>query len=254
MQAPSDSVFVTFADRGRFPVLKDSYSYRLGQAIPNPDLKPEQSRNWNLGYSHFFGAGTVAQIDLYRSDLRNAIQSVYIQDPGSFCTNVGALAGYCSQNVNIGKEVHEGVEFSVRSTPIPRLTLDANYTYINRTLNYDFVNYPEVSQINTTIQILPTLPRNKAILNAVLRLPREVLALAIFRYESGISLQDTTYRPAGNPYGSCYGVLDLGTIVPIWKGASMQAGVKNLFDRDYYYTAGYPEAGRNWYFNLRYRF
>jgi iron complex outermembrane receptor protein len=30
--------------------------------------------------------------------------------------------------------------------------------------------------------------------------------------------------------------------------------VKNLFDRNYYFNAGYPEEGRNWYFNLRYRF
>ena len=35
---------------------------------------------------------------------------------------------------------------------------------------------------------------------------------------------------------------------------SLQAGVKNLLDRNYYYTAGYPEEGRNWFFNLRYHF
>jgi iron complex outermembrane receptor protein len=249
-----DSLFATFADRGRFPVLKESYSYRLGQAIPNPDLKPEQSRNWNFGYAHVFGAGTVVQVELYRSDLGNAIQTVYIKDPGSFCTNTGALAGYCSQNVNIAKEVHEGAEINVRSTPIPRLTLDANYTYINRSLNYEFVNFPNVSQINTTIQILPTLPRNKLFINAILRLPREVLVMANLRYESGITLQDTTYKPAGSPYGACHGALDLGTMVPVWKGASLQAGIKNVLDRDYYYTAGFPEAGRNWYFNVRYRF
>ena len=250
----SDSLFFTFADRGRFPVLKESYSYRLGAAIPNSDLKPEQSRNWNIGYSHVFAARTVAQVELYRSDLRNAIQSVYITDPGSFCTNTGALAGYCSQNVNIAKEVHEGVEISIRSTPLTRLTLDANYSYINRSLNYDFVNFPDVSEINTTIQILPTLPRNKVIVNAILRLPRQVLAMANARYESGVTLQDTTYRPAGNPNGTCYGTLDLGSVVPIGRGVTLQAGVKNLFDRDCYYTAGFPEAGRNWFFNLRYRF
>jgi hypothetical protein len=31
--AKSDALFVTFADRGRFPILKKSYSYRLGQAM-----------------------------------------------------------------------------------------------------------------------------------------------------------------------------------------------------------------------------
>jgi iron complex outermembrane receptor protein len=30
--------------------------------------------------------------------------------------------------------------------------------------------------------------------------------------------------------------------------------VRNLFDRNYYYTAGFPEEGRNWFLNLRYRF
>jgi len=48
--------------------------------------------------------------------------------------------------------------------------------------------------------------------------------------------------------------VDFGTLVPIRTHVTVQAGVKNLLDRNYYYTAGYPEEGRNWYFNLRYRF
>ena len=38
-----DTVFFTVADRGRFPLLKESYSYGLGKGIPNPDLKPEHN-------------------------------------------------------------------------------------------------------------------------------------------------------------------------------------------------------------------
>ena len=77
------------------------------------------------------------------------------------------------------------------------------------------------------------------------------------RYEGGITLQDTTYirtSPSYLPFGTSYGTVDLGAMVPVSAGFSVQAGVKNLLDRDYYYTAGFPEAGRNWYFNLRYRF
>jgi iron complex outermembrane recepter protein len=43
-------------------------------------------------------------------------------------------------------------------------------------------------------------------------------------------------------------------VAPVKAGLKLQAGIKNLFDRDYYYAAGYPQAGRNWYFNLRYQF
>lgn len=43
-------------------------------------------------------------------------------------------------------------------------------------------------------------------------------------------------------------------MAPIYGGMSLQVGLKNLFDRNYFYNPGYPEAGRNWYFNMRYKF
>jgi iron complex outermembrane receptor protein len=156
--------------------------------------------------------------------------------------------------VNIARESHQGFDLSIRSTPISRLTLDANYSYINRNLIYKFTDMPDVSQVYTTIDLLMGMPKNRIIFNATGELPHQVLAMATFRYEGGITLQDTTYTPVHLPYGSSFGTVDLGTAVPLYVGLSVQAGIKNLFDRDYYYTAGYPEAGRNWYFNMRYKF
>ena len=251
-----DTMYFTIADRGRFPLLQESYSYSLGRGIPNPDLKPEHNTSVNVGYSHAFPGRTVAQVEYFYSRLRDAIASVYVVDPGSFCANTGSQAGYCSQNVNIAKAEHQGVEISIRSAPVSRLTLDVNYSYLNRTMLYDFGDRIDISQVLTSIQILPTYPKNKVIFNATLRLPHDVLAIGNFRYEGGIILQDTTYRtPPGNlPFSTSYGTVDLGALIPIHAGFSVQAGVRNLFDRDYYYTAGYPEAGRNWYLNARYRF
>ena len=56
----SGNLFLTFADRGRFPMLKDIYSAGLGSGLPNPNLKPEYAYNWNLGYSQAVGLRTVA--------------------------------------------------------------------------------------------------------------------------------------------------------------------------------------------------
>ena len=53
-----DTLFFTVSDRGRFPLLKESYSYGLGKGIPNPDLKPEHNTSFNLGYSHAFPGKT----------------------------------------------------------------------------------------------------------------------------------------------------------------------------------------------------
>ncbi len=258
--AGQGNLFLTFADRGRFPMLKDIYSSSLGAGLPNPDLRQEHNRSWNAGYSRAIGARTTAQLTLFRSDLRDAIQSVYIVDPGgvsaAFCPN-SHIAGYCSEMANIGKEVHEGFEFEVRSSPVPRLTLSASHSYINRTISYEFAKLPNVSVTNTSISILPVLPRNKFIGTAAVRVFRQALGIVNFRYEGGLRLQDTTYATASplfSPFAESFTITDLGVAAPIWKGADLHIGVKNVFDRNYYYTAGFPESGRNWYINMRYIF
>jgi iron complex outermembrane receptor protein len=199
---------------------------------------------------------------LFRSNLHNAIESVYVTDPGgtspatAYCPN-SKIIGFCSEMANIGKETHEGVEFEIRSTPLPRLTLNASYSFLNRDINYDFGALPNASAVNTSITILPTLPKNKAIGTVSYHLPHQIQAILNERYESGLTVQDTTYAatsPLFLPHGESYATTDIFAVVPIRAGISLQAGVKNLLDRNYYYTAGYPDEGRNWFFNMRYHF
>jgi iron complex outermembrane recepter protein len=251
--------FITFADRGRFPLMMESYSSRFNRALPNPDLKPEHSRNLTAGYSHYLARNTYGQVEYFRNSLRDAINSVYIIDRDGLCPgNTGAFTGLCSMNVNIANETHEGFELSLRSTPIPRLTIDANYSYLNRGISYDFVSMTDVDQGATSVSLLPTLPRNKVTFNIIGELPRNILAIASLRHEGGLTLQDSTYTnltlPEARPWGAFHSIIDLSTVIPVHQGMSLQLGVKNLFDKDYYYAAGYPESGRNWFLNGRYRF
>lgn len=53
---------------------------------------------------------------------------------------------------------------------------------------------------------------------------------------------------------SKFATVDIGATLPIRAGISLQTGVKNLLDRNYYYWEGLPEEGRNWYLTLRYKF
>jgi iron complex outermembrane recepter protein len=258
----SATLYLTFADRGRFPMLKDIYSSGLGSGLPNPDLQPEHSRNWTAGVSLPLPMSSRFQVEWFRSDLRDAIESVYATDPGGASTSTAfcpasRVVGFCSQMVNIGDEVHQGVEVRVRTSPLPRLTLDGQYSYLNRTLSYEFAKVPGVSIVNTSIVILPTLPKNKFLATATYRLPRGISAMVTGRYESGLLLQDTTYpttSPLFQPFAESYGTMDLGAAIPFYRRAVMEMRLRNVFDRNYQYTAGYPEEGRNWLMNLRYRF
>jgi iron complex outermembrane recepter protein len=237
----SGSVFLTFAEKSHFPTLKDRYSYKNGQAIPNPTLQPEHARNWDLGYSHVFPFSTMVQLELFRSDVYDAIENTTIA--AQFSNQCPSLpAGVCQQSLNVGKEVHQGAEFTIRSSPLSRLTLDANYTFLNRTISGPS-NMPAVYPTGT--------PKHRTIGTASLRLPHQIKLLASARYDSG----SFTTNNSGIPVpASKFATADLGGIVPIVSGMSLQLGVKNLFDRNYYFQEGFPEAGRNVYMSMRYRF
>ncbi len=239
--AKSGTVFFAFAMKSHFPTLKDRYSYKNGKAIPNPTLQPEHARNYSLGYSHVFARSTMMQIELFRSDVYDAIQNA--TTPAQFPNQCPQLTPTtCQQSINVAKEVHQGAEITLRSSPLSRLILDANYSFLNRTIT----GPPNM------LGVFPTgTPKHKVLGTASLRLPRRLQILASARYESGtITTNDSgLIIPA-----SKFATADLGGIIPVNRGLNVQVGVKNIFDRYYYYQEGYPQAGRSWYVNTRYRF
>jgi len=239
--AKSGTVFFTFAMKSHFPTLKDRYSYKNGQAVPNPTLEAEQARNYNLGYSHVFPFNTMIQVEVFRSDVYDAIENATI--PAEYKNQCKSLSeDFCRKAVNVGEELHQGAEFTLRSNPLRRLSINANYTFLKRTIEGP----------SNMIGIYPTgSPKHKTFATAGLQLPYEVLLMATVRYEAGtITTNDSSkVIPA-----SKFATADLGGSINIKSSANLQVGVKNLFDRNYYYQEGFPEAGRTWYLRTGYRF
>jgi iron complex outermembrane receptor protein len=242
----SGTVFFTFAQKSHFPTMKDRYSYKNNQAVPNPLLEPEHARNYTLGYIHAFaGNNSTMRVEVFRSDVYDAIENAII--PAQFTNQCKSYSSSkCQKSVNIGNELHQGAEFTVRSSPLRRLDLAANYTYLQRKISGPLsgtVSMPTVFPTGT--------PKHKALATATWRMPREVVMLATVRYESGAFTVDSknVIFPA-----SRFVTADWGLTIPLSHIASLQGGIKNVLDRNYYYQEGYPEAGRNFYTNLRFRF
>jgi len=234
----SGTLFVTFAHKSRFPTLKDRYSYKAGRALPNPALRAEHASTWTAGYSRVLARRTVAQVDVFHSDVRDKIENIFFLSP--LCSGGGRGApGSCQQAANVGAETHGGVNVTLRTTPVPRLTLDANYTYLHRDI------------AGTTGAFPVGTPKHKSVATATLRLPREATGLVSAQYQSGaVGMSDN-----GLPLPPArFITVDLGGTLPLRAGVSVQGGVKNLFDRNYYYWEGFPEAGRSGYVTLRYAF
>jgi iron complex outermembrane recepter protein len=235
----SGTLFVTAAHKSRFPTIKDRYSYKAGRAVPNPSLDPERATTWTVGYSRTVAAKTVAQVDLFHSDVRDEIENIFFLSP--LCGGGGGrgTAGSCQQAVNVGSELHSGVNLTLRTTSVPRLTLDANYSYLHR-------------DISDVTGVFPTgTPIHKSVVTATMRLPKGIMTLASARYLSGIVAMSDNGLPLPT---AGFTTVDIGAAAPVRNGLSLQGGIRNLFDGNYYYWEGFPEAGRNAYLTLRYTF
>ncbi|MEN6532349.1 MAG: TonB-dependent receptor, partial [Bryobacteraceae bacterium] len=222
----SSKLRFTFARKTRLPTIKDRYSYRLGQAEPNPELREERSTNWEAGYSHLLGRATFVDAALFLSDVSNVVQRSYIS-PNLY------------QLRNPGEARYLGSEFGLRSSLTRNILFTANYTYLSRKNLTD----PSLIMVDT--------PRHHVYSSASYQFVRRINLLADFHFEAGRFNQND----AGT-YGrsSQIAVVGLGGVIQIHKGLDLQAGIGNLFDRNYFLVDGYPEAGRNAYVNLRYRF
>ena len=224
--SPTDRLRFSFARKTRLPTLKDRYSYRLGRSVPNPELKEERADHWEAGYSRSIGSGTLLDAAAFYSPVHGLMQEFYLR-PQVY------------QFRNLGKVAHSGFEFSARTDRLRPLTLHAGYAYLNR----KNVSLPGVPLVQT--------PRHSASVQATASLRRRVFLAGDLHFEKGrwdLSEAGRYLRLAG------FAVMNGSAIIPLGRRLEAQAGARNLTDRHYYLDEGFPEEGRSFFLNLRYRF
>lgn len=225
----SDTVHASVARKTRLPSIKDKYSYRLGTAIPNPDLDPETSLNYELGYENKDVAGVLVKATLFYNDVNDYIQFARVADPANPGKSI-------NQNQNVAEVAFSGIELEASYTPIKALEIGGSYTLThidNQTDSSEIVN----------------VPKHKAIAYLRYTLFDRLTAQIDGEYDSkrystsdGIQVADE-YLVMGSKLGYSFN-----------NGMTLEAGAKNLLDENYEIQEGYPEAGRTLYANLRYSF
>jgi len=212
----------TISRKTRFATIKDRYSYRMGTAIPNPDLKPETALNYELNYNVQFFKKINFQTAAFYSSLTDAILSVSNVQPGK------------SQMQNFGKAEYMGVESQLSYSPIQKLNISANYTYIARNNLTD-------SSIHFT-----DVPNTKAI--GIIEYKASELLKLIANAEFNSSRFSTSYGTRVPDYT----LLNIFVSSKVLPHFSIDAGINNIFDRNYSLVEGYPEEGRNFFITLRF--
>lgn len=214
------SLSASVARKTRFATLKDRYSYRMGQAIPNPDLHAEVALSYDLTYNGKVNDKLSFQASVYRNEISDVIQQVDNVQPGRF------------QLQNAGEALFYGYELSVNYSIVKGLNAGANYSYIRRKneSNPDlyFTNVPD----HKTFAFIDYS-----------FLKRANILLSV---ENNSKRYSTSY---GTPV-SGYNLANAKGSVQIFKYLGLEAGVNNIFDKNYSLVEGFPEAGRNYFVNL----
>ncbi|MDD5365624.1 MAG: TonB-dependent receptor [Gallionellaceae bacterium] len=226
--------YASVARKSRFPTIKDRYSYRLGTAIPNPDLKPETALNAELGVKGAPWAGARAEAAVFHSRIDDLLQTVVVAS-----TECGGTA--CNQMQNIAEARHQGVELSLEQHLGEAWRLGFNYTWLDRE-----------NKSNPSVPLTDT-PRQRLFAHLDWDLAGAWAVQATAEWEEG---RKVAYGNNTGTYTTLDGYTVLG-LKGIWrpvKAAEVEVGVSNLTDANYELADGYPMPGRMWFANVNYRF
>jgi iron complex outermembrane receptor protein len=210
----------------RLPSIKDRYSYRMGRAIPNPDLKAEQATTVEGGWDGKAGKYGSAGVTVFYTAVNDLVQAFFLQ-PNLF------------QLQNVGDVRNSGFEAEWRVRPVGDFQGSIGYSYLHRST----VSTPAVPLLNT--------PNNKLFGYVAYRGIRRVRLVASLNTESSRQAQDD----AGLLLTlSSYATMGAKAVLSLYTGLDVEVSGLNLFDHDYAIYPGFPEPGRVGLVQLRYRF
>lgn len=222
--AEAHRLHATVARKSRFPTIKDRYSFRMGSALPNPDLDPEVATHFELGYEGDPVRDLSLSANLFASEIEDTIQRVDNVAPGLF------------QLQNVGKSRHLGAEVGLDWTPCEALQWHASYAYLDRKNE----SQPDVRLVDT--------PRHSVVTYADIRPVTWLSVIPSLEYNG--SRYSTTYGVEAGAWA----VTNLKLSFRLPGQVTLSAGVNNLLDRNYELAEGYPEAGRNFFTSCQIRF
>lgn len=220
----------------RFPATDEYYSW----GTLNLDLKPQLSKNYEVGIRHRFYPEFELSISLFLMKIRNELY--YNPQGGPF--GLGA-------NENYDRTRREGLQVGFDLKPWKNVSLSGNYSYLKAF--FDGGTYDD--------KIIPMVPRHKA--NLVLRFA--VLDSLALNFAGNYVGQRYFINDQSNSVSPLNGFFTLDTNLSYkYKNLNLIFGINNLFDKEYseYAVYGgfpaqkayYPSPGRNFFLKCNFEF
>lgn len=192
----------------------------------NPDLKPEESTGYDVGFEQsVFGGRAQFGAVYFHNDITNLIQSAYLPD-------------FTSTTINIGNAKTEGVEAFIAADITRNLRIRFDYTH-TKAINED------------TGAELQRRPKDKFSVSAGWRPIKPLLLTGSVLYVGPTADVDrATYANVTLPG---YTTVNIAAEYEINSHVTAFGRIDNLFDKQYQNPSGYEQTGIGAYAGLKFR-
>jgi len=220
----STQLAASLSTRTRFATTFERFSTRFGTAIPNPGLGSERSTQLELTWERAFGDEAQISTAVFYADVTDMIQTVVVD----------AGPPQMTQTRNVGDGEFYGLEVGGQARLAANVILGGNLTWLHR-------------RIKDALQpdYRPTgIPDAQALLYATWApAPRwsvtPTIETATNRWNSG---QGTAYLRTGR-----HTLANLQMQWDVLDNVSIAFGARNITDKLYELSWGFPEMGRSFY-------
>jgi len=216
--------------------------YQLYSPYGNPNLKPEQSTDGDLGVEqHLWNDRVTLSATYFLTHFTNLIE--FENCPGSpLCATLGQAGGY-GYYANVDRAKASGVELQVSATLTTALALSANYSHIK--------TEDETPGSATYGQQLYRRPEDAANVSLSYIWPRSVKTTVEARYGGPSSDQNFNVYPVENVRLGGYTLLNLRISYPVTEKLELYARVDNATNKWYETVYQYGTWGRTAFAGLR---
>ncbi|MEA3370094.1 MAG: TonB-dependent receptor [Campylobacterota bacterium] len=212
----NQAYYLSLAKKSRFASLTELYPF-FPWDTPNPNMKPEESDNIEMGATIKSLQDTAINLSLFYSSVDNKI--VY-------------ESGY----VNLEEATLQGFEVRVHNFTFDSHDIELSYAYTDAKDKED--------------EKIVQIPKSKLLLQDIIQLTSEASLNLSYLYVSSI---DDIYNSNRHTLSS-YSLVDAQISYEAIKDLTLKVGVKNLLDENWEYSYGQPSQGRTLFVGLKYEY
>ena len=218
-------LFATFAQKSRFATMRERFYSRSGDP-KNPDLKSEKALHYELGYRGLIQDWLKINSSIYYSTVKDMIYMISNND------------GFDNSQNTKFKGFELGAEALFNK-------------YFSAGLTFNYLDWENTTK--SASNLLTHLPKTTSTAYAVIAPLEGLSIIPQVNWSSGFYWSSnpnaTSYKETGG-----FTTADLKVVYDLNEHATFELGAKNITDKEYAYSAYFPEPGRSFFLGLTARY